>query len=467
MIRNITRSLSARLLGIFVLTSLVYVAASRFAAELVYDTDYLRQIVGAHIALHADYVLNDIGNPPSIERAQAIANRVPVDFRIIGPGVDWASDPRFPPLQAIPFGPLEFLDLDETSKRTLEDWARSLERVEVARYDDHVWVRLLDGEYQVSFVSPRIAEMPSPDYTIPIISIISIIVLAGCYFLVRVLIRPIEWIQEGAARIGEGDLDFRIRTTRHDDLGELALGINRMAADVQEMLEAKRQLLLAISHELRTPLTRAKVACEFLDDEEAKRGMLEELGEMERLIGDLLESERLNTRHSKLQRSATDLTALVEGVIGEDLEGSRPPVELHLPADELVRDVDAARIRLLVKNLAENAVRYSQPDSAPVEMRLEAVPGAVRLRVRDHGQGIPPEHLPRVTEPFYRADPARCRTTGGFGLGLYLCRRVAEAHGGTLVVESTPGRGTTVTVTLPDVATTEPADARAPEPATA
>lgn len=180
---------------------------------------------------------------------------------------------------------------------------------------------------------------------------------------------------------------------------------------------------------------------------------------MEQLIADLLESERLNTRHSKLQRAPTDLTALVEGVIGEELAGSQPPVSLHLPDQELLRDVDAARIRLLVKNLAENAVRYSGPDSAPVEMRLEAVADGVRLRVHDHGQGITPEHLPRVTEPFYRADPARCRTTGGFGLGLYLCRRVAEAHGGTLVVDSAPGRGTTVTVTLPDVPAAELATA--------
>ena len=95
----------------------------------------------------------------------------------------------------------------------------------------------------------------------------SLFVLSLCFLAVRWLVRPIKWIQAGTSRIGAGDLDYRIETSRRDDLGDLAAGINHMADDVRDMLEAKRQLLLAISHELRSPLTRAKVALEFLDDE--------------------------------------------------------------------------------------------------------------------------------------------------------------------------------------------------------
>ena len=113
MIARVTRSLSARLLAVFLATSIVYVVASRYAVELVYDSDYLRQIVGAHISLHADYVVSDIGNPPDIARAQAIADRIPVDIRIEGPSLSWTSDERFPPLEALPFGPLEFFSLPE------------------------------------------------------------------------------------------------------------------------------------------------------------------------------------------------------------------------------------------------------------------------------------------------------------------------------------------------------------------
>ena len=102
MIKEISRSLSARLLGIFILTAIVYGVVGRFVYLLVLDQDYLRQVVGAHISLHADYVLDDIGSPPSIERAKAITQRVPVDIRISGPGIDWTSDPTFPQLDQIP-----------------------------------------------------------------------------------------------------------------------------------------------------------------------------------------------------------------------------------------------------------------------------------------------------------------------------------------------------------------------------
>ena len=115
MIREISRSLSARLLGIFILTAIVYAVVGRLVYYFVLDQDFLREVVGAHISLHADYVLNDIGMPPNIERAKAITERVPVDIRISGPDIEWASDPTFPTIDEIPFGPIpfDFLGLDK------------------------------------------------------------------------------------------------------------------------------------------------------------------------------------------------------------------------------------------------------------------------------------------------------------------------------------------------------------------
>ena len=452
MIRDISRSLSARLLGIFILTAIVYAVAGRFVYLLVLDQDYLREVVGAHISLHADYVLNDIGSPPSIERAKAITQRVPVDIRISGPGMDWASDPAFPAIEQIHFGPIpiDFLGLDEQSQRNLESWATNLKLVRYGVYRRHSFVELVRDGYRIIIASPRIAEVPRPDLTQPAIVLISIIVLVGCYFAVRWLVRPLKWIQKGTARIGQGDLDYRIRTTRRDDLGKLATDINHMADDVKDMLEAKQQLLLAISHELRSPLTRAKVALEFLEDGQVKHNLLGDIREMERLIADLLESERMNAGHTTLRRSSVELGAMLQSLISTEFHDRFERINLHLPSVPVVRDVDEVRIRLVAKNLIENALRYTPPDGLPVEVELSALPGMVLLRVRDHGPGIAKEHLPRVTEPFYRADPARSRSTGGLGLGLYLAKRIAEAHRGSLVIESELGDGTQCTVTIPD-----------------
>ncbi len=268
------------------------------------------------------------------------------------------------------------------------------------------------------------------------------------YLAVRWLFRPIKWMQEGTARIGHGELDYRIPVKRRDELGDLTQDINRMADDVQGMLEAKRQLMLAISHELRSPLTRAKVALELLDDEAVRQSILEDIDEMERLIADLLESEALNTRHAILRREPTDLGDLLQAVIDTDFAEQRGRIDVLLPDDRLEEQLDVTRVRLLVRNLVENALRYSPPEGEKVQISASRSGDHLEMRVGDHGDGIPAEHLERITEPFYRADPARSRATGGIGLGLYLCRLIAEAHGGALQIDSEPGRGTVVTVTL-------------------
>lgn len=449
MIGRITRSLSARLLAIFVVTAFVYGIASRYMVDLVWGTGYLSEVVGAHMTLHVDYVLNDIGLPPSIERAQAIVERVPVDLEIEGPGLKWASNPKFPPLDQIPFARSEFLEPYGASAPDAPRWKKTVGLMEFARYKRRAFVKIKDGPYQIVFVSPRLSEVPHPDLTTPAIGLLAIFVLAGCYALVRWLVQPVQWIKAGARRIGQGDLDHRIPASRKDDLGELAADINKMADDVKEMLEAKRQLLLAISHELRSPLTRLKVSLEFLEDPAVRDGLMQDIREMERLIADLLESERLNTRHSPLQVTRIDLGELAGGVVSADLAAQTERITFKPPAQPIVLAGDAMRLRLLIKNLLENALRYSPADCKPVELSVAVTGGTAEIRIRDHGRGMSPHDLSRATEPFYRADPARSRATGGLGLGLYLCRRIAEAHGGSLRISSELGFGTQVIVQLP------------------
>jgi signal transduction histidine kinase len=418
--------------------------------QLFQDSDYLRRIVGAHISLHAEYVLNDIGTPPSIARAQDITDRIPVDIRLLGPDVNWTSDPRFPAVDDIPFGPLSLLDLSDANRGDVEDWVKQLEKVEFARYREHAYVKLTQGDYEIIFVSPKIANQPAPVYnTTLIFSVVGLLVLLGSFVAVNFLINPIQAMQEGAARIGSGDLDFRIKKKRKDDLGDLADGINAMADDLQGMLEAKRQLMLAISHELRSPLTRTKVALEFLDDDVVKKNLLEDAEEMERLISDILESEALNTRHASLRREPANLAELTRQVIDMDF-GQRASNRINFiePTIDLDGEYDATRVRLLVRNLIENALRHSPPSAKPVEVSFGRESDRVFLQIKDHGEGISTEDLERVTEPFYRADPARSRHTGGFGLGLYLCRRIVEAHGGELLITSEHGIGTTVKASL-------------------
>ena len=445
---KIGHSLTARLLLIFLFAAIAYWQASMYAFRLFQDTDYLRRIAGAHMALHTDYIIEDIGSPPDIEKAKAIVSRIPVDIKIVGPEVNWSSAGDFYPLEEVPFGPLTWLELSEASSQGMEAWVKDLDKVQFARHKSHSLIKIRDGDHDIVFASPRIAEMPVESNTTLIIWLIGITVLALCYLAVRWVFQPIRWMQEGAERIGRGELDYRIPTPRKDELGDLSRDINDMADDVQGMLEAKRQLMLAISHELRSPLTRSKVALAMLEDDATRTSLLDDIEEMERLITDLLESEALNTRHAILRTEPVNPGELIRSVIDVDFAHADIPPVAEVDEDIPLLDLDVTRTRLLLRNLIDNALRFNPADAAPVRVSCKQVGNEIEISVKDHGPGIPVEHLEHVTEPFYRADPARSRATGGFGLGLYLCLRIVEAHGGRLNLQSDGATGTTALVRL-------------------
>jgi signal transduction histidine kinase len=229
-----------------------------------------------------------------------------------------------------------------------------------------------------------------------------------------------------------------------------------MGADIHQMLEAKRALLLAISHELRSPLTRARLNTELLpetpDVQPSREALLRDLALMRDLVTDLLESERLNTPqaanpHAVLHREPVDLPALVAEVVAS-LPGN-PVVHQTLDATIATRQLDPTRMRLLLRNLLDNALRHNTGASQPpvIQLALQAG-GAIAITVRDFGPGVPEDQLPQLGQPFFRPDAARTRESGGVGLGLYLCKLVAQAHGGTLTVRNAQP-GLEICVVLP------------------
>ena len=225
-----------------------------------------------------------------------------------------------------------------------------------------------------------------------------------------------------------------------------------MAARLHHMLDAKRQLLLAISHELRSPLARARMNTELLDESSERAALLRDLGEMRDLITDLLESERLADvqagGHSVLQTEIARLSDIVHEQC--DAQAAAGAVVLALDDALPVLPLDRARMRLLLRNLVDNALRHGgESGQAPV-VSTAGTPQAVRLVVRDFGPGMEDSQLQHAAEAFYRADTARLRSTGGVGLGLYLCKLVAEAHGGTLTLRNAhPGLEITAELPVP------------------
>ena len=442
MLSSLSRSLSVRLLAIYLVMGALFVYGSVLAIRWVYANDQLRELVSGHLSLHVDYVRKDIGNPPRIANAIEITRKVPIDIRIVGPGMDWSSDPGFPEPSRLEFG-----DSDVFQPATAE-WLRGVDGVRFAEYRGHGFLKFDQGPYVVIVASPRISEEVVERNLTPIIIGIGLVLVLLTYLAVQWLFRPIGAIRRGAAQIGQGHFEHRITEVRDDQLGDLAVDVNRMAEDVQQMLDAKRQLLLGISHELRSPLSRMKLALELADDSPEKGGLRDDVLEMEKIIVTLLEAERLNTRHAALRITRVMVRQLVDQLVDDYFSGERDRIKVSGPDDLSVR-VDEARVTLALKNLVSNALRYGPTGSGQVAIDFDRHGDKWWISVSDRGPGISSDQVDRIGEPFHRGDPSRARDTGGSGLGLYLARLVAKAHAGTLELDLAYTSGARFVVTLP------------------
>jgi signal transduction histidine kinase len=304
------------------------------------------------------------------------------------------------------------------------------------------------GGYDIVVSTPRISHVSEGPALVPLILGLGLSFLVLAYASVTWLFRPIRNIREGAEHIGRGNFDFRISKIRRDQLGDLAKDINRLAGDVESMLDAKRALLLGISHELRTPLSRMRLALEFFGDDENVESLKAEIAEMEKIVVSLLEAERLNSRHAQLSRTQVVISELINELLDDFFSREADRIRVNLPAERVTAFVDEARITLLLKNLISNALRYSKPMDGLVELTVSATDGELVMAVTDHGPGLSQDQADHIGEPFYRSDPSRARKSGGSGLGLYLATLVAKAHGGTLKLLDTD-QGASFEVRIP------------------
>jgi signal transduction histidine kinase len=217
---------------------------------------------------------------------------------------------------------------------------------------------------------------------------------------------------------------------------------------IKEMLTAHEQLLLDVSHELRSPLTRMKVALEFIPENSSQESLQSDVYEMEQMVTEILETARLKSEHGKLDRLDTDLGSLIQETCMM-FEGKDPGIRFENSEEKCVAQVDVKQIQTVLKNILANAQKYSTSENDPIKVSLSRDDYEVLLEIQDYGQGIPDEEIDLIFEPFYRVDKSRNKDTGGYGLGLSLCKTIIEEHGGTISVKSSMGQGTIFSLLLP------------------
>ncbi len=268
---------------------------------------------------------------------------------------------------------------------------------------------------------------------------------------------PLEAIRDVARRFGQGDLAARA-AVRSDDFGDLAGAFNEMASRLEGALRAEREMLANVSHELRTPLARIRVVLETAQENPSRaQRLLQEisadLADLERLVEDVMDTVRLDPTGMNAQGTGlrarlvpTDLADLVAEADARFATLHAPrALTLDAPSEGLWVSGDARLLRRLLDNLVDNARKYAD---GPITLRAARVGERVQVSIEDRGEGIAPDDLARVFTPFFRADRSRARGTGGVGLGLALAKRIADAHGGELRLDSALGRGTTAVFTL-------------------
>jgi signal transduction histidine kinase len=412
---------------------LVAVMLTMAASLLLLVGGFFRFIVSPTINTSIDRVLEEHARTiaaagPTLDAAKRLSAPLDLHVRYEGPAGSWSTVSDLPTIA----------DAERAGRRIWAPPLRGRHYYLVAGPDG--------GSYLFAWDVPPKMQTVHVALLILLLLLMTAVVFVAHRVLNR-LLRPLRGLSEGVARLGAGELDVTVPTATHDEFGRLTDAFNQMVGRVRNMIRARDQLLVDVSHELRSPLTRTKVALELLPPGEQRSEIATNVSEMERMIAELLELERLRDGRG-IRPTPQDLMPVLRGV-AQAFRDTPPGVRLVSNTVEIPVEIDAEKVRTVLWNLLENAVKYSLPDSCAVEMSAAQNGERVIIRVTDDGPGIPEPEMPNLFEPFFRVDRSRSKKTGGYGLGLSISKRIVEAHGGTIAAENNVRRGASFVVTLP------------------
>jgi signal transduction histidine kinase len=297
-----------------------------------------------------------------------------------------------------------------------------------------------------------------------IIAVVVALLLA--LLLTKQITLPVRALTKGAQRVAGGDLKYQVKTDSKDELGELALSFNQMAASLDKLEQSRKRLTADIAHELRTPLTVIEGTVDgmmdgvFKPDKEHLNWIKEQTALLTRLINDLRDLSMAESGQLKLNLDNIDIVDIISRKLSHvSVLAKEKNVGLKLVADDnlpLIK-ADAERTEQVIANLLSNAIRHT-PAGGTITVTIQkaakdktdkAVKDFLQVSVSDTGEGIPPEHLPFVFNRFYRVESSRYRESNETGLGLAIVKQMIEAHGGKVWIESTAGVGSTIFLLLP------------------
>lgn len=428
---RIRASLFLKIILLF-LAAHITIGAVGFTIHKYFGLPHHQQSINQNMEHYSRYLAAEIGAPADTVTARTLSTTYHIRLRMRNDSLQWASDTAIP-------------DFEELTPNSYTNSA-----VLSGVYNEYFYVLLPQNGNRFLFLFDidTHRELSVLEWRLVIMVLVMMLILTIIYFAIRFMLRPLKTIHKAVAAISSGDLDHQITVKRRDELGDLMNSFNGMAERLKEMISSRDQLLLDVSHELRSPLTRIKVALEFLEDSEGKEAIKSDIAEMEQMIAELLESERLNSVYGGLHIQSTNLTALLQNIVSTQKE-TPPGIRFQSPQEDIWIEADPERLHTAFSNVIDNAFKYSSEASQAVEISFESAENQIVISIKDFGPGIPQDELASIFEPFYRVDKSRSKETGGYGLGLSIVKKIIQQHQGNIKIKSKPTEGTTFTITLP------------------
>lgn len=297
-------------------------------------------------------------------------------------------------------------------------------------------------DYKYVF-SPRRFQLPNfLDRSLRFAILVTLLPVLISFLLIRIILKPIQTLKIALETFGSGDLTARANIHQHDELGALAANFNKMADEINNILTARQQLVSDVSHELRSPIARLKMAIESIQASPIKKDLADDIEELQSLTDTILDAERIRSGVSTPTLEEFNIISLIHEIKNQLKTNHKISLEGLPTTTNVIADKRWAKI--VLRNVIENAAKYSNPDSKPIQVTVDISDEFCEICVKDFGVGIAKEDLEKVFEPFYRVDSSRTKASGGFGIGLHLCKRIMTALGGSIAIDSSKGEWTKV-----------------------
>lgn len=426
LLRLATYRLSTKLSLIYVITIILTILISVNTISSILP-EHPRKQLSERLSL---YVFDSLEQKTTSEAFSEFARSLNVGLLVIGDdGVEFSTEAAFPDPALI----TSFVEQTATGHISME-FTHGGEDYFILMRDDKIYV-----------LSDFVTGLSSFGRGMLIAGASSIILVLLISFLsVRYVIAPVRPLRKAVLEIGDGNLETRLNANRKDELGTLAHHINEMAEKLERSSKSKRDLLVAIGHEFSSPIARLLFQIERIEDDELRDKIRGNLMRMNSLFRTLISVEMVEERTSMPAAEGIPFPCFLEELVETiDLD----VLELRTEGQSRNLNVDAMSLEILLSNMIDNARRYAAGSPILVDAKLDK--NLLKIYVKDRGPGIRPDLIGEITEPFMREDKSRGFSTGGMGLGLYLCARIVKGCKGKIDIKNRKGGGLSIYIELP------------------